>query len=114
MMKTKLMLRIGLWMIIPAVLSLLMNMAASFAYWTDYAKEDMANLNHPFAFFMGLAGWFSVLPIVYVSMLLMKYAHRIDSLEESEKEYEKATREMEDARDAFTELLKNKNNGGDN
>ena len=111
-MKMKTQLRISSFMMVPAILSLMFNMIISEAYWNDDAilVADMKSFNHSLAFYTTFIGWFCVVFIIATYMRLSKYSDCIDSLEEEEKEYKKATKEMEDARDAYTELLKNKKN----
>jgi uncharacterized membrane protein len=105
-MKIKTLLKIAIPLSLPAILSLICNMLASFAYWNNVGIETIKTLNHPFIFWTGTIGFFCSAFVIVAVASVFNYADKIDKLEETTKAYEQAKDEMETARDKFTELLK--------
>lgn len=107
-MKTKTMLKVGIILIIPTILSLLLNMVVSFSYWKDYGVDNMKNLNHEFVFWGCMVGFLCVSFLLSTMINMFKYVDDIDKLETAKEEYDVAKKEMETARDRFAELLSKK------
>ena len=103
-MKTKVILIISLILLLPSLVSLLINILVSYAY-LHYQQSEILKFNHSFAFYCCMIGFICIAFIAEGICLLMKYSTQIDRLEEAEKKYNKMTEEMEQARDKYTELL---------
>ncbi len=105
-MKTKTFLTIAVLLAVPAFASIVINTLVSFFYWQDFSTAEISKLNHSFMFWFGISGMVSISVIVTAILSLGKHSNNIDSLEEARQYYIKATDEMENARDKYTELLK--------
>lgn len=108
MNKTKIYFRLASIMIIPAFFSQLINMIVSLEYWQGKSCEEIKShqLNYPFAFYGCMIGLFAFACILVAFTSVWKYLYKIDKLDEVEQDYLKAKREMQTARDKYTELLK--------
>lgn len=106
-MKTKILLIVASIMVIPAVFTYLINLIAALEYWQDKPCSEIitSKLNHEFVVWVTFIGFLSFVPILTAMMTLFRYGNKLDRLEEVEINYNNAVKEMQIARDKYTELL---------
>lgn len=95
-------------LILPALFSTFINMMITLEYWRGRSCEEIKTLqlNYSFAFWGCWTGLLSFAFIIVSFGMMWKYIPNIDKLEILEDELLKSKKEMEQARDKYTELLK--------
>ncbi len=112
-MKTKTLIRIAAICIVPILLSTILNMIIGMTYYfsinpSESTKFYIGLCNNGFVAIVDLFGVFAFSIIASAIISMNKYAPDIERLDAAIEEYELATKEMENARDKYTELLKTK------
>ena len=113
-MKNKTLLILGAFALIPMLLSTMVNMIISVAYWLGTPSESMkfymGQCNNEFVAIMTLLGFVGMSFVITAMTIYFRHADKIDKLDEAIEDYHTAEKEMEKARDKYTaQLISDKN-----
>ncbi len=102
-------LTLGYIALIPVLLATMVNMIIAVSYWAGIVDNSMAfyfgKMNNGFVAFIDTIGMFGMAFFVTAMNIANRHSDKMDDLDGAIDEYNKATKEMETARDKYTDLV---------
>lgn len=108
-MKNKTFIILGGFAAIPMFLATMVNMVIATAYWLGNPSESMkfymGQCNNKFVSLMDFLGLIGMAFVLTAVLIFVRYADKIDRLDDATQDYIDAKKEMEKARDKYTKQL---------
>jgi len=109
MKSNKIYLTLGFISILPVMLSTMLNTFIGIFYWSEIKSEQVkfyiGKLNNEFISILGIFGILGVSFIIVAMQVANRHQDKMDDLDGAIQKYRDATKEMEKARDKYTEQL---------